>query len=186
MLAVAFSLAAGASAVRSPEVLLVYERAVAPDVRGVVSVRPWMPLGIGLQASYQSRRGVAVLTSTMEPSSSEARLSMGTAALRLEGRAEFAEHQVLVPYLHGGPMVTWFREQVETEVIAGWKPGGIAGGGLAILLTPETSWSLQPHPRLEGIYLVAEGAHRWARRASGAGLDLGGWQVHVGVEVVVR
>lgn len=185
-LAMAIWFTVGAAGVRSPEVLMVYQKAATVDVRAGFVLRPLPQLGVGAQFSYGARRGTAVLAETMETTSTEARLHVGTVGLRLEARLEMVEHQPLVPYLVAGPMVTWYREQVEMDVINGMKPGAMVGMGAALLLTPETSYSLHTGPGLQGLYLVVEGGHRWARWASGEGLDLGGWQIHGGVEVMVR
>jgi len=186
VLAMAIWFTVGAAGVRSPEVLVVYQKAAAVNIQAGFVMRPFPQLGVGMQFSYGGRRGTAVLTETMETTDLETRLHMGNVGIRFEGRLEMVQHQPLVPYIVGGPMVTWYREQVETDVINGMKPGAMVGMGAALLLTPETSYSIHTGPGLEGVYLVVEGGHRWARWASGRGMDLGGWQLHGGVEVMVR
>jgi len=184
--AVALMLSLGASGVRAPEVEQVYDRPLGVSFGGAGVVRPWPVLGIGLGVSGVTRRGEALSSATLEPTGDEARLVLVTTVLRVEGRVEVAEHQPVVPYLAGGPLITWYTETVAGEAIHGAKPGAWIGGGVAILITPETTWSVLPGPGLHGIYLRAEGVHRWARWCSGTGLDLGGWQLDGGVTIVVR
>lgn len=176
----------GMSGVRSPEVTRIYEKATTPTFHGHFSARPFTMLGLGLQFSYGVRRGMGLQTETLALSSDEASFHAGTVGLRVEGRLETAPHQRIVPYGVAGPLLTFYREQVGTTQVSGGKPGAMIGFGLSFLLTPETSWSLQPRPRMEGVYLILEGGHRWAKWPSGEGLDLGGWHVHGGVEVAIR
>jgi len=186
LLALAFSLSVGVSGVRSPEVAQIYERSITPTFHGHFAVRPLSFVGVGLQFSYGVRTGTGVQTQSLAPASEEAKLHTGTFGLRVEGRFETSAHQPVVPYAVAGPLFTFYRESVGATQVSGGKPGALVGFGLAFLLTPETSWSMQPRPRLDGVYLVVEGGHRWAKWASGEGLDLGGWHVHAGVEVAVR
>ncbi len=186
LLALAFSISMGASGVRSPEVIEIYSRPLTPSFHGHFAVRPLPCIGFGLQASFGARTGTGMLVQSLEASSDEARMHVGTVALRFEGRLDVAPYQPLIPYLVAGPMATFWRETVGTSQRSGGKMGAHVGAGLCFLLTPETAWSLQPRPRLEGVYLVVEGGHRWARWASGEGLDLGGWHLHGGVEVAIR
>lgn len=186
LLALAFSLSAGVSTVRSPEVVTVYERSAAPTFNTHFAVRPIPYVGVGVQFSYAPRTGSAVGLQTLEPMGQAAQMHLTTLGLRVEGRLDVAPHQILVPYIVGGPLATFYREQVSDMKVAGGKPGAFVGGGVCILLTPEASWSLQPRPRLDGVYLTFEAGHRWAEWASGDGLDLGGWHLHGGVEVSFR
>jgi len=186
LLALAFSLSVGVSGVRSPEVAQIYERSITPTFHGHFAVRPLSVVGFGMQFSYGVRHGTGVQTQSLAPSGERADLHVGTVGLRVEGRFETAVHQPVVPYAVAGPLFTFYRESVGATQVAGGKPGALLGFGLAFQLTPEASWSMQRRPRLDGIFLVVEGGHRWAKWPSGEGLDLGGWHVHAGVEVAVR
>jgi len=186
LLALAFSLSAGVSAVRSPEVSTVYERSIAPTFNTHFSVRPVPYVGVGVQFSYAPRNGTAVGVSSLEPMGQASQMHLTTLGFRVEGRLDVAPHQRVIPYVVAGPMATFYREQVGMTHIAGGKPGAFLGGGLCLLLNPEASWSMQARPRLEGLYLTLEAGHRWAKWASGEGLDLGGWHLHGGLEVAFR
>lgn len=186
LLAVAFSLSAGVSAVRSPEVSIIYERSIAPTFNTHFSVRPIPYVGVGLQFSYAPRNGTAVGVSSLEPMGQASQMHLSTLGLRVEGRLDVSLHQRVVPYVVAGPLATFYRERVDTTIVTGGKPGAFLGGGVCFLLNPEASWSLQARPRLEGLYLTLEAGHRWAKWASGEGLDLGGWHLHGGLEVAFR
>lgn len=185
LLAVALTLSGGMSGSRSPELELVYAKASAPQiwVQGVLRPLPW--IGLGLQGSFSWRKGNALDRGTQLPSSELARFMVGTAGLRVEVRLDLDPHQPVIPYLVAGPLITFYRESAG-EVVEGAKAGAQVGVGMAILLTPEAKYSMEPRPRLDGLYLTIEGGHRWAKWASGMGLDLGGWHVHGGVEVAFR
>lgn len=186
LLAVAFSLSAGVSNVRSPEMAVIYERTTAPAFNTHFAFRPIPYLGVGVQFNYTPRVGTAVGVSTLESMGIQSNFHLATLGLRVEGRLDVAEHQRVIPFVAGGPLATFYKEQVGAEDVSGGKPGAFLGGGANILLTPETSWSLQQRPRLEGLYLTFEAGNRWARWASGDGLDLGGWYLFGGVEVAFR
>ena len=186
LLAVAFSLSAGVSAVRSPEMSVIYERTTAPAFNTHVAVRPIPALGVGVQFSYAPRIGTAVGVSTLESMGIESKFHLATLRLRVEGRFDVTAHQPVIPFVVGGPLATFYKEQVGSSDVSGGKPGMFLGGGVNILLTPEASWSLQQRPRLEGLYLMLEAGNCWAKWASGDGLDLGGWYLYGGVEVAFR
>lgn len=186
LLAVAFSLSAGVSSVRSPEMAVIYERTTVPAIDTHVSIRPIPFVGLGIQFNYTQRAGTAVGVSTLEDMGIQATFHLATLGLRVEGRLEVTEHQRVIPYVVGGPLATFYEEQVQSSAIKGGKPGAFVGGGASLLLTPETTWSIQPRPRLHGVYLNFEVGNRWSKWASGDGLDLGGWYLFGGVEVALR
>jgi len=185
LLAIALTLSGGYTGVRSPEIETVYGSPGLPQIWVQAAVRPLPVVGVGIQGSFSWRKGNALLKGSGEPSEDLSRLTLSTLGLRLEGRLELQAHQPVIPYAIAGPLWTFYRESAG-EVIHGVKTGAQIGAGMSILLTPETTYSVQPHPRMEGVYLTVEGGHRWARWSSGEGLDLGGWHVHGGVEVAFR
>jgi hypothetical protein len=186
LLAVAFSLSAGVSNVRSPEMAVIYERTTAPAFNTHFALRPIPYVCVGVQFNYTPRVGTAVGVSNLESMGIQTNFHLATLGLRVEGRLDIADHQRVIPFVVGGPLATFYKEHVGSEDISGGKPGAFIGGGVNILLTPETTWSLQPRPRLEGLYLTFEAGNRWARWASGDGLDLGGWYLFGGVEVAFQ
>ena len=185
LLCVALTLSGGWSGTRSTEIETVYEKSGAPQIWAQVVVRPLPAVGIGLQGSYSWRKGNALLKDSALPSTDIARMKAGTFGLRIEGRLEVELHQPVIPYVVAGPLWTFYRESAG-ELVHGVKPGAQVGLGLSILLTPETTYSMAPHPRFEGLYLTMEGGHRWAKWRTKEGMDLGGWHVHGGVEVAFR
>ena len=97
-------------------------------------------------------------------------------------RFDFAENQIVVPYIKGGGDYVFFRENVEGNVTKGLKSGLHTIGGLQFLIEAiDTDASLETDYGINDFYIVVETRYGWVNSFGRNGLDLSGLTYSAGL-----
>ncbi len=88
-------------------------------------------------------------------------------------RMDYAENQIVVPYIKGGIDYVYYRESVKGSVTQGLKTGLHAAGGMQFSLDFfDSDASLENDYGINDIYFVIEARYNWINSFGKKGLDL--------------